>query len=82
MGKRKLKEALLVLLKIQPERKSLLFEFTKPHKIKRASFTEQNFWFNLSLTPFAYLTGRSISAFRRGFKKLYHCPPGQWLWQN
>ncbi|WP_420156144.1 helix-turn-helix domain-containing protein [Siphonobacter sp.] len=77
--KLKLKEALLVLLKIQPELKDILFDFAEPYKIDLASFMEQNFRFNLPLTTFAYLTGRSISAFKRDFEKLYHCPPAKWL---
>lgn len=40
---------------------------------------EQNFVFNLKLEEFAKLTSRSLSAFKRDFKKLYKTTPGKWL---
>ncbi|KQS41782.1 AraC family transcriptional regulator [Pedobacter sp. Leaf194] len=78
----KLKEALIVLLKVQPELKDILFNFQTPGKINLKAFMERNFRFNLSLARFAYLTGRSISAFKRDFFEEYAMTPAKWLQQK
>ena len=75
----KLKEALIVLLKAQPELKNILFDFQPVGKINLKAFMEAHFRFNLSLSRFAYLTGRSISAFKRDFEISYHMTPAKWL---
>lgn len=80
--KLKLKEALLILLKVQPELKDVLFDFDEPGKINLKAFMEENFRFNLSLNRFAYLTGRSLSGFKRDFEKLYNTTPAKWLQQK
>jgi len=38
-----------------------------------------NFQYDLQLEEFARLCGRSLSAFRRDFKNVYHQTPGKWL---
>jgi len=38
-----------------------------------------NFQYDLQLDEFARLCGRSLSAFRRDFKMVYHQTPGKWL---
>ena len=38
-----------------------------------------NFQFNISLSEFARLTGRSLSTFQRDFKKLFETSPQKWL---
>ena len=78
----KIKEALIVLLKCQPELKDVLFDFSEPHKTDLAAFMETNFQFNLPLSQFAYLTGRSLSGFKRDFEKHYQTPPSKWLMQK
>jgi AraC-like DNA-binding protein len=80
--KLKLKEALIVLLKCQPELKDLLFDFSEPHKTDLVAFMEENFQFNLPLSKFAYLTGRSLSGFKRDFEKVYGVTPAKWLSQK
>jgi len=80
--KLKLKEALIVLLKVQPELKNILFDFQTPGKINLKAFMEKSFRFNLSLSRFAYLTGRSISAFKRDFEKEFTKTPAKWLQQR
>jgi len=40
---------------------------------------DDNFCFNLTLAAYATLSNRSLSAFKRDFKKVYGCNPGQWL---
>ena len=69
--KLKLKEALVILLKVQPELKDLLFDFDAPGKINLKAFMEQNFRYNLSIARLAFLSGRSISGFKRDFFNAY-----------
>ena len=78
----KLKEALIVLLKVQPDLKDILFNFQTPGKINLKAFMERNFRFNLSLARFAYLTGRSISTFKRDFLGEFSMTPAKWLQQK
>jgi len=78
----KLKEALIVLLKVQPELKDILFNFQTPGKINLKAFMERSFRFNLSLARFAYLTGRSISTFKRDFLGEFSMTPAKWLQQK
>lgn len=78
----KRKEALLTLVKVQPELAGILFDFSEPTKLDLAAFMEQNYRFNLKLPRFAYLTGRSLSAFKRDFASVYQAKPGKWLVQK
>jgi AraC-like DNA-binding protein len=75
----KVREALLVLLQTNPELKDVLFDFSEPGKIDLAAFMEKNFHFNVSLSRFAYLTGRSLATFKRDFEKLFQLSPSRWL---
>ena len=78
----KLKEAILLLLKIDPAMKDILFDFSEPGKIDLEAFMNRNFHFNVDLNRFAYLTGRSLATFKRDFEKLFHNTPGRWLQQR
>ena len=40
---------------------------------------QNNFMFNMPLEKFAYLTGRSLTTFKRDFQKLYNQSPQRWL---
>ncbi|MCS4302544.1 AraC family transcriptional regulator [Chryseobacterium sp. BIGb0232] len=75
----KVKEAIELLLQINPDLKNLLFDFSEPHKIDLKEFMNKNFMFNVSLESFAKLTGRSLSGFKRDFNKLFNMSPKQWL---
>lgn len=75
----KLKEALLILLKSNPELSGTLFDFSAPGKIDLEAFMRENYLFNVSLGRFAYLTGRSLASFKRDFEKIFHTSPGRWL---
>ena len=75
----KTKEAIELLLSINPGLKNLLFDFSEPHKIDLESFMNRNFTYNVSLPVFAKLTGRSLAAFKRDFEKIYQTSPGSWL---
>ncbi|MGE8526743.1 helix-turn-helix domain-containing protein [Chryseobacterium rhizosphaerae] len=40
---------------------------------------QKNDKFNVNLERFAFLTGRSLSAFKRDFKKIFNETPNRWL---
>jgi AraC-like DNA-binding protein len=75
----KLREAILLLLKFNPDVKDILFDFREPGKIELDAFMNKNFHFNVGIERFAYLTGRSLSGFKRDFKDLYNLTPSRWL---
>lgn len=75
----KREELLLILLQSQPEFSGLLFDYGIPEKIKIEEFMNRNFKFNVSIERFAYLTGRSLSAFKRDFKETFNDTPSRWL---
>jgi AraC family transcriptional regulator, exoenzyme S synthesis regulatory protein ExsA len=78
----KLKEAILILLKTNPELKDLLFDFAEPGKIDLEAFMNKNYHFNVELKRFAYLTGRSLATFKRDFEKIFSLSPSRWLQQK
>ena len=78
----KQEELLIILLKQQPELANFLFDFGIPEKIDLEEFMQKNFTFNVSLKHFAFLTGRSISAFKRDFFTTFNDTPGHWLVQR
>ncbi len=39
----------------------------------------QHFKFNISMERFAFMTGRSLSTFKREFKAIFNTSPGKWL---
>jgi len=46
------------------------------------SYMEKNFMYNLPLEKFGYLTGRSLTTFKRDFKKAFNTTPQRWLTQK
>jgi len=75
----KLKEALLILLKVNPELKDTLFDFRAPEKADLSVFMEKNFRFKVNIEHFAYLSGRSLATFKRDFDKTLEIAPNRWL---
>lgn len=75
----KQKEAILLLLKSNPELINILFDFSDPGKIDLEAFMRRSYHFNVGLNRFAYLTGRSLSTFKRDFEKIFHMTPSRWL---
>ncbi|WP_118974924.1 helix-turn-helix domain-containing protein [Taibaiella koreensis] len=75
----KREELLIILLEVQPELSGILFTDDLPQKINIEAFMNRNFKFNVSLERLAFLTGRSLSAFKRDFKKTFDDTPGRWL---
>ena len=75
-------ELLLILLKGDPELANIFFDFSIPGKIDMEKFMNRNYTFNVSIERFAYLTGRSLSAFKRDFEKIFNTTPSHWLVQK
>jgi AraC-like DNA-binding protein len=81
-GDVKREEVLLILFQAQPGLAGLLFDYGIPEKINIEEFMNRNFKFNVSISRFAYLTGRSLSAFKRDFKYIFDDTPSHWLVQR
>lgn len=75
----KIDEAISILRTIDPTIDGLLADFEEPGKIDLSDFMERNFRFNMSMEKFCYLTGRSLSTFRRDFKKIFSMNPQKWI---
>lgn len=78
----KQQEALWLLLQAQPEVHAALFDFGQPGKIDLQAFMQRHFRFNLEVKQLAYLTGRSLAAFKRDFAQIFHTSPNRWLYQK
>jgi len=78
----KITEAISILRVIDKEVDNVLANFEEPGKIELVCFMEKNFMFNLPLDKFAYLTGRSLTTFKRDFQKAFNMTPQRWLTQK
>ncbi len=78
----KINEAINILRTIDNHIDAVLNNFEEPGKIDRAAFMEKNFMFNLPMEKFSYLTGRSLTTFKRDFKKAFNTSPQRWLTQK
>jgi len=78
----KREELLLILLHLQPGLSGVFFDYGIPGKIDLEEFMNRNYKFNVSTERFAYLTGRSLSAFKRDFKATFNETPNRWLVQK
>lgn len=75
----KITEAITILRTIDKDIDQVLANFEEPGKIDLAGYMEQNFMFNLPLEKFGYLTGRSLTTFKRDFRKAFDTTPQKWL---
>lgn len=75
----KIKEAISILRAIDPGIDGMLANFDDPHKVELISFMEKNYMFNMTTEKFSYLTGRSLTTFKRDFKKAFNTTPQRWL---
>ena len=78
----KITEAVSILRTIDKDIDNVLANFEEPHKIDLSGFMEKNFMFNMPLEKFGYLTGRSLTTFKRDFHKIYNNTPQRWLTQK
>jgi AraC-like DNA-binding protein len=78
----KREEAMSILRSIDPNIDGMLASFDPPGKIDLSGFMEKNYMFNMPLNKFGYLTGRSLTTFKRDFKKVFNTTPQKWLTQK
>jgi AraC-like DNA-binding protein len=78
----KVKEALMLILHLNHEASDLLFDFREPGKIDLEEYMNTHFKFNVDISRFAYLTGRSLATFKRDFAKRFNTSPNKWLQQR
>jgi len=78
----KVKEAILLLLRLDTDARNMLFDFNNPARIDLETYMNNNYTFNVDLKRFAYLTGRSLATFKRDFDKIFHTSPSRWLQQK
>ncbi|MVM36104.1 helix-turn-helix domain-containing protein [Spirosoma sp. HMF4905] len=69
----------ITLLLRNPALKNFLFDFSEPRKIDLEAYMNRYFPYNVPLTQFAKLTGRSLSTFKRDFVKIFNLTPEKWL---
>lgn len=77
----KLKEFLhlMLLSDTTGEFRQLLHSIGRKKRRNLPSFMNQNFDKPLKVEDYAFLSGRSLSSFRRDFKQAYNMTPQQWL---
>jgi AraC-like DNA-binding protein len=75
----KTREAIELLLRLDPKLKDFLFDFSEPFKIDLESFMNRHFVFNVPISQFARLTGRSLATYKRDFHKVFGTSPEKWL---
>ncbi|MBL0739584.1 helix-turn-helix domain-containing protein [Chryseolinea lacunae] len=78
----KITEAISILRTIDKRIDNVLANFEEPGKIDLVTYMEKNFMFNLPLEKFSYLTGRSLTTFKRDFSKAFNTTPQRWLTQK
>jgi AraC-like DNA-binding protein len=78
----KISEAISILRTINKDIDAVLANFDEPGKIDLQDYMEKNFMFNLPLEKFGYLTGRSLTTFKRDFNKAFNSTPQRWLTQK
>ncbi|UOE51381.1 AraC family transcriptional regulator [Mucilaginibacter sp. SMC90] len=82
LSRLKIIEAITILRTLNKNIDRVLADFSSPGKAELTRFMEQNYMFNMPIEKFAYLTGRSITTFKRDFKKAYQVTPQKWLTQK
>lgn len=75
----KMTEGVYVLLHTDKNLYASIFDFADPWKIDIPEFLERNYMNDLSMEEIANYTGRSLSTFKRDFKKYSSLSPQKWL---
>ncbi len=78
----KVLEAIRLLLLLDKSMYASLFDFTSQWRIDILDFLEKNYKYDLSVEELANYTGRSISTFKRDFKKISDLSPRNWIIQR
>ncbi|MEM6319360.1 MAG: AraC family transcriptional regulator [Bacteroidota bacterium] len=72
-------ELLIQLLNINPDLFGYFFQLNQPTQQDLVQIMEQHYTKNLPLKEYALLSGRSLSTFKRDFKKVFAETPAKWL---
>ena len=75
----KLEELLICLEELDSKLITSLMAVASTDRLDLAEFMERNYMFNVPLTKFSELSGRSLSTFQRDFKKIFHDQAAHWL---
>ena len=75
----KIQEALTIIDAVDKRASAILGIFDQPGKIDLEKDMDEHFMYNLHLEKFAFLTGRSLTTFKRDFKNIFKTTPGKWL---
>jgi AraC-like DNA-binding protein len=78
----KVTEAIEILRSLDPQTDGVLADFAEPGKLNLVEFMQAHYLVNLPLARFSYLTGRSLTTFKRDFKKAFQVSPQRWLTQQ
>ncbi len=78
----KITEAISILRTLDADIDHILANFEEPGKSNLVDYMEKNFMFNLPIEKFGYLTGRSLTTFKRDFNKAFDNTPQRWLTQK
>lgn len=78
----KITEVIEILRSLDPRSDGVLANFAEPGKEDLVEFMEANYRFNIPLAQFSHLTGRSLTTFKRDFKKAFQLSPQRWLTQK
>ena len=78
----KVQEAINILRSLDKDVDTILHHFAAPGKIDLFDFMQKNYMFNLPMERFGYLTGRSLTSFKRDFQKTFGTSPQKWLTQK
>ncbi|UOQ52943.1 helix-turn-helix domain-containing protein [Hymenobacter cellulosivorans] len=78
----KVAEVIEILRSLSLSSDAVLADFAEPGKLNLVEFMEANYMFNLPLASFSYLTGRSLTTFKRDFHKAFQLSPQRWLTQK
>ncbi|WP_221390876.1 AraC family transcriptional regulator [Dyadobacter sp. NIV53] len=78
----KMREAMSIIRKIDKTAENIISDFAEPGKIDLAGFMQKNFSYNISNDQFAFLTGRSLAAYKRDFQNIFNTSPQKWLLQK
>jgi AraC-like DNA-binding protein len=78
----KITEVIEILRSLDQHSDGVLADFSEPGKLNLVEFMEANYRFNLPLATFSHLTGRSLTTFKRDFKKAFQLSPQRWLTQK
>ncbi|QHW00552.1 helix-turn-helix domain-containing protein [Spirosoma endbachense] len=82
MAALKTAEAIELLLQTGDVFRPFLFDFQEPYKIDLETYMNHHFQYNIPLSSFANLAGRSLSTFKRDFTKIFDTTPKKWLQQK